>query len=143
MFHLIHPALVHFGIAFVVTGALLEAYGLARSSESARRLGAQILALGTLTIILMIASGYLAANTINLPDGAGPPLAKHERSGWILLGWLVLLQFWKAWYGGHLTRPQAMVYAAGLLLAAGWLVYTALLGGTLVYSLGVGVGQGS
>ena len=142
MLHLIHPALVHFGVTFVAVGALLEAYGHLREREQARRIGAPILVGGTLTLVLLIASGYVAANTIELPAGAASPLNMHERSGWILLAWLVVLQFWQGWHGGRLPRTQAVLYALGLLFAVAWLTYTAYLGGTLVYSYGVGVGQG-
>jgi uncharacterized membrane protein len=140
--HLIHPALVHFGVTFLVVGALLEAYGLLAGHEGARRLGAPVLALGTVILVLLIASGYVAANSIELPDGAAIALDAHERSAWILLGGLVLLQFWKAWDKGRLTPLQARMYACCLLIAAAWVAYTAFLGGTLVYSHGVGVGQG-
>ena len=141
MLHLIHPALVHFGITFVLVGTLAEAYGIFRTHETARRFGATVLALGTLSLVLLIASGYVAANTIELPEGAAEPLARHERSAWILLGGLVLLQFWKGWHRGELPPVSRVLYALGLLAAAGWLLYASFLGGTLVYSLGVGVGQ--
>ena len=141
MLHLIHPVLVHFGVAFVATGTLLESYGLFVDREAARRFGGLLWGIGTILFVAVIASGYVAANTIELPAAAGETLADHERQGWILLATLVLLQFWKGWYRGQLPRSQRRWYALALCLAAALLFYSALLGGRLVYGFGVGVGQ--
>jgi len=142
VFHLVHPALVHFGVAFIATGALLEAWGLLRGHESSRRYGAPLLVAGTIVLVAVIATGYLAANTIELQDAARPTLKEHERNGWILLAILVMLQFWKAWFGGSLPRTQEKLYAAALVLAVGWMAWSAYLGGTLVYTYGPGVSPG-
>ncbi len=141
MLHLIHPALVHFGIAFVATGAALESYGLLLDRETPRRYGAPLWGAGTVVIVAVIASGYFAANTIELPAGSARTLADHERQGWILLAVLVLLQFWKSWHRGRLPESQRLPYGLALAGAVGLLLYSALLGGRLVYGFGVGVGQ--
>jgi len=139
--HLIHPALVHFGVAFVAAGALLEGYGLVAESEPARRFGAPLWGFGTVWIVALIASGYVAANTVEMPAAARETLTDHERQGWILLGVLVLLQFWKGWHRGRLPRGQRPWFAIALFVAVALLFYGALLGGRLVYGFGVGVGQ--
>lgn len=141
MLHLIHPALVHFGVAFIATGALIEAFGWWTDREAARRYGAPLLAAGTVILVAVIATGYVAANTIELPPGALDSLKDHERQGWILLAAVVGLQFWKAWFGGRLPAGQRRIFAVALVLAVGLLLYGAWLGGRLVYTLGVGVGQ--
>ncbi len=141
MLHLIHPVLVHFGVAFVAAGALLESYGLFAERETLRRFGASLWGVGTILLVAVIASGYVAANTIDLPAAAVETLADHERQGWILLAALVLLQFWKGWHRGRLPEGQRRWYALALCLAAALLFYSALLGGRLVYGFGVGVGQ--
>lgn len=140
MLHLIHPVLVHFGVALVATGVLLESYGLLVDKEAARRFGGPLWGAGTVLLVAVIASGYLAANTIELPAGADEVLSDHERQGWILLAVLVLLQFWKGWHRGRLPEGQQRWYALALGLAAGLVFYSALLGGRLVYGFGVGVG---
>jgi uncharacterized membrane protein len=139
--HLVHPALVHFAVAFVTAGALLEAYRLFRGEEPAPRFGSSLLGIGTIVLVPVVASGYVAANTVDLPGGAAGTLAAHERQGWILLAALILLQFWKAWYRGNLPQGQRKPYALGLIVVAALLCYAAFLGGQLVYRWGVGVGQ--
>ena len=142
MIHLVHPALVHFAVAFIATGAVVEAYGLLRDREEPRRFGETLLVAGTLTLVAVIASGYFAANSITLPEGAAGTLDAHERNGWFLLAMLVLMKFWKGWVGGTLEGANRKAYAVALLAVAAWLAYSAWLGGTLVYTYGVGVGQG-
>ncbi len=141
MLHLIHPALVHFGVAFVSAGALLESYGLFLDREAARRVGASLWGVGSIFLVALIVSGYLAANTIELPAAARETLADHERQGWILLGVLVLLHFWKGWYRGRLPRGQWRWYALSLCATAALVFHGAWLGGRLVYGFGLGVGQ--
>ena len=128
-------------MAFVAAGAVLESYGLFVDREAARRIGASLWGAGTILLVAVIASGYVAANTIELPAAARETLADHERQGWMLLAALVLLQFWKGWHRGRLPRSQQPWYALALCLAVALLVYSALLGGRLVYGFGVGVGQ--
>jgi uncharacterized membrane protein len=142
MLHLFHPALVHFGVAFIAAGGLLEAWGLLRDHEPSRRHGAPLLAAGTLTLIAVIASGYVAANTIELREAARETLKLHERNGWVLLAALVLLHFWKAWSGGRLPRLQERLYALALVAVVGWMAWSAYLGGRLVYTFGTGVSSG-
>ena len=125
----------------MAAGALLESYGLFADREASRRFGASLWGAGTILLVAVIASGYVAANTIELSAAAGATLADHERQGWILLAALVLLQFWKGWHRGRLPAGQRRWYALALCLAAALLFYSSLLGGRLVYTFGVGVGQ--
>lgn len=140
MLHLVHPAFVHFGIAFVATGALLECYGLLADREPARRSGGQLWGVGTLVIVAVIASGRVAANSVDLPSAAVETLAAHERQGWVVLGALVILHFWKGWHRGQLPPGQRPWFALALVAAVALLLYSAILGGRLVYGFGVGVG---
>lgn len=139
MLHLLHPALVHFPIVFLVAGGLVEAFGIFARREGAERLGATLVLLGALFLIATIATGYLASNTVTPAPGAAGPLDDHERSALVLLGVVLVLTLWKAWGGGTVPPAQQIPYAIALLIGVGWTVYTALLGGRLVYGWGVGV----
>lgn len=139
--HLFHPVFVHFAIAFIVSGAALEAYGWACAHEKAKRWGGPLLVVGTLTLIPVLFSGYVAANTISVPAEAMSTVDAHERNGWILVALVVLAQFWKAWAQGRFEGATRWLYVALLLAILGCTVYSALLGGELVYFWGVGVGE--
>ena len=138
MWHLFHPAFVHFSVASIVAGGLIECWGIVRSSESAERRGSWLLLFGLITLVPTIASGYLAGNTVEMPQVAADVFGDHERNGWILLGALFATQFWKGWCGGRLpdsVRPLYAMLTLGVVLLA---AYSGWLGGQLVYGYGVG-----
>lgn len=140
MLHLIHPALVHFSVSLLILGGAVEAWALLTRREGPARFGSILVTCGTISLLPTIVTGYLAVNTVELPASAESVLDAHERNGLFLIGLFVGAQFWKGWFRGELPRAQrpfyAMLLIAGVLLAA----YSALLGGELVYKLGVGVG---
>jgi uncharacterized membrane protein len=146
MLHLIHPALVHFTVAFIVSGALVELWGIwhrhgPRSSIAARaeRWGGQMLVLGLASLVLTVASGYLAANTLPSPPTDDRLLAAHERNGWILLGLLLAGQFGKSWCGGRVAGAPARLYGALLVAVLVAVLWSAWLGGQMVYVQGIGM----
>jgi uncharacterized membrane protein len=139
MFHLFHPALVHFSVAFVVFGGTCEGVGQWLRHERLVRWGSSLLLVGLASLVPAIASGYLAANTLSLPGGTEPLLAAHERTAWFLLGLLLASQFWKAWCGGRIAPPLDRVYALVLLAVVALAGYGAFLGGRMVYAHGIGV----
>ena len=138
--HLLHPALVHFSIAFLVAGAAIESVGTLAARPAASRFGTVLLALGTVSVIVTLATGYLAANTLDIPAAAQATFEAHERNGWIVLALFGLGFFWRALYRGTLPPMQARLHAVYLLLAAAFVLYSGYLGAELVYDHGVGVG---
>ncbi len=139
-FHLLHPAVVHFSIAFLVAGAVIEAVGALGGRPAAARFGTLLLALGTVSVIVTLATGYLAANTLDIPAAAKATFDAHERNGWIVLALFGLGFFWKAMYRGELPPTQAKLHAVYSLAAAAFVIYSAYLGAELVYDHAVGVG---
>jgi uncharacterized membrane protein len=139
MLYLIHPAFVHFSVAFLILGSLVEAVGLLSEREPFSRFGGVLMIVGALSLVPTVITGYLAANTAPSADTARAWLDAHERSGWIVVGWFMATQFWKAWHRGRLPRGQRKFYAVLLIAGAVLTAYAALLGGRLVYGHGVGV----
>lgn len=140
MLYLLHPALVHFSVALLILGSLVEAVGLLSEREPLSRFGGVLVILGALSLVPTVITGYLAANTAPSADAARAWLDDHERSGWIVVGWFVATQFWKAWHRGRLPRGQRTFYAVLLVAGALLTAYAAVLGGRLVYLHAVGVG---
>ena len=139
MLHLIHPACIHFTVAFIVTGAACEVWGLLAERGGVQRFGSTLLLVGLMCLVPAIASGYLAANTLEFSESGARLLDSHERNGWILLAVLLASQFWKAWFRGEVPRAQRWPYAAVLIATLLLTVYSAFLGGSMVYGEGVGV----
>ena len=106
MLHLFHPALVHFSVAFLVTGAVCEALGIFKGREGLEKFGGTLVLLGTASLLPTLVTGFLAKNSIELPTGAAAVVELHERLE--LTGSALFLgsQFWKAWGGGRLAAGQ-------------------------------------
>lgn len=137
--HLLHPALVHFAIAFLVAGGLAESVGILARRERAERFGSVLVVLGTLALVLSVASGFLALNVVTLPPGSEDAMGAHERMGLVLLGTFLTLALWKGWHQGRIPEPQRPLYAVTLLGGVGMVLGAAWLGGVVVYGHGVGV----
>jgi len=142
LLHLIHPAIVHVTVAFLVAGGLSEAYGLLRRREGAERFGGLLVLWGTASLLVAVATGFLAENSLTLATGASREVDGHMRLGLIVLGTFLPLLVVKAWGRGRVPAAWRAWYAAGLLAGATLTAWTAFLGGKLVYELGVGVGVG-
>ena len=139
MLHLIHPALVHVTVAFLVIGGLVEAYGIRARRESAERFGGVLVVLGTASLVPTIVAGYLAENSLTLSVAGGEAVDNHERLGLVVLGVFVPLLLAKAWGRGRPPESWRGLYAALLLIGVAAAVGAATLGGIMVYELGVGV----
>jgi len=139
MLHLFHPALVHFSVAFLIFGALCEAWGLLALRPAAASFGGKLVVVGVLSLTLTVLSGYVAANSVSLTPEAQRLLDAHELNAWLVAGVYMAALFWKGWVRGELPREQRVLYALLLIAAAGLTAYSALLGGEMVYLHGAGV----
>ena len=141
MLHLVHPALVHFTVAFLVAGALLEAWGLLRERPAVARWGSGLTIAGTIVLVPTIAAGYLAANSLTVAEDAQHMLDRHESLGLMLLGFCLVLALARAWNRGRIEGGARVPFAFGLLAVAALAALAAFYGGQLVYGLGVGVAR--
>jgi uncharacterized membrane protein len=137
--HLIHPALVHVTVAFLIVGGLVEAYGIGRHNEAAARFGGALVVLGTAALVPTIIAGFLAENMISLRGGAVEAVDDHERFGLLAFGVFLPLLLMKAWGRGRPPDRFRGVYVAGLIVGVALVATAAYLGGLMVYALGVGV----
>lgn len=138
--HLIHPALLHFSVAFLVIGGLAEAWGLFAGRERAVWFGGVMVLFGTVSLVPTTVSGFLAINSLTLGPEANAAADIHERIGIAILGLFLVLLMWKGWHRGTIPAAQRTSYAVVLLAGVALVVYGAMLGGRLVYVHGVGVG---
>ena len=139
MLHLLHPALVHFSIAFLVTGAVCEASGIFKAREGLEKFGGTLVLLGTLSLFPTVVTGFLAKNSIAIPTGAMDVVALHERLELIASALFIGSQFLKAWGGGRLASGLRLPYALVLLVGVVVVVAGAATGGHMVYRHSVGI----
>jgi len=140
--HLVHAALVHVPVAFLVLGGLTEAIGLVGRSTRVARFGGGLVLVGAVAVVPTIATGFLAANVVTLSAEAYETLEAHERNGWFVLAAFAVLVIWKAWNRGEVPERMRIAYALALVAGVALVVWGAVLGGRLVYGHGVGVGAG-
>lgn len=139
MLNLLHPVLVHFSVAFLVTGGLCEALGIFKSHEPLERFGGTLVLAGTASLLPTVITGLLAEFSITIPAGANDAVSLHQRLGLATFGLFVVSQFWKAWGRGRLAAGQRLPYALVLLVGVVLVVAGAATGGHMVYRLAVGV----
>ena len=139
MLHLIHPVLVHFTLAFVVTGGVCEAAGIFRRNLRLESFGTTLVLMGTVALVPTVAAGLLAENTVSLMPGVRSDLDWHLRVSFVVLGVFLVAAVWKAWHRGALPASQRLPYALLLLLGVLLILISAYLGSELVYGHGVGV----
>ncbi|MEZ5924024.1 MAG: DUF2231 domain-containing protein [Hyphomicrobiaceae bacterium] len=144
---LIHPALVHFPIVFVISLLAVDVYAVWRGVPLTPHsgLGRASIILTALAALSAIAAFIFGDRAFDIALAAGTPeavLEPHEQMGTMttafIAGWAVLrgLAFWRQLAIGTLL-------AGGVVLAevvlVGLILTTALYGGQLVYEHGVGV----
>jgi uncharacterized membrane protein len=139
LLHLLHPALLHFSVAFVIVGGICEITGLLFKREAWDRFGGTLLLIGLASLVPTMISGYLAANTVMVAPAGQALLDVHEWNAWILLGLLLGAQFWKAWCRGQFGPAQQKIYALWIVAVVVFTFRAAWLGGQMVYLQGVGV----
>lgn len=137
--HLVHPACVHFTIAFLVAGGIAEAWGAVSGRAGMERFGGMLVLLGSACLLVTIVTGFVAANTVDLPARAAGAMELHERMG-LALGALFLVALaWKGWARGQIPERQKTAYAMLLAVGVTLVLGTAWMGGRLVYGEGIGV----
>lgn len=140
MSHL-HPMIVHFPIALLLVGFVLDLAGLISRRDFFIKAGFLLLILGSLGVVAAYFSGDVAADTLTKTDDLQQALEIHEESAEITLGLmagvsifrigLVLLKKFK----GAFCWVVLGLFALGVISV----VRTAYFGGTLVFKHAAGV----
>lgn len=131
----LHPAAVHFPIAFLTLGlAAAAAARLGRGPQWLNEAASWLLWLGTLAAWAALGLGLLAEEYVPHVPAAWKVLEEHETLAWWTAGLFTALSLWR-W-----RRPRAWetAFLLAWAVAAGVLVSTAWHGGELVFAFGVG-----
>lgn len=132
----IHPALVHFPIAFLLAGVVLDLYAIGCRRPDLVPVASRLLIAGLITGFLAVGSGLVAYGTVPTHTDES-----HRRMLWHLGAAVVTLAvFMLGILGRSVAAPRVprwtrVVTIAGSLV----LLVTAYLGGTLVFKYGTGV----
>ncbi len=132
----VHPLLVHFPIALLMTALLFD--GLALKRPQLHRVALWNLSLGTLGAGAAVWSGYQAADIAKHSFEIHQVMELHRKLGiaTLVLGSLVVI--WRLWKRDQLSPRFRLLTWLIMLAMTGTLGYGAHLGGRLVYEFGVG-----
>lgn len=136
--HEVHPALVHFPITLLPLSLGADFLGKVSGSPGLSQLGRQTIAPAAAAALLAGVSGMLAQEHVNLKsDASMQSLITHRNINLAATVGAGILA-WRRLSMNPKKKPSTRYLSAGLGLVAG-LVYTASLGGKLVYRDGLGV----
>jgi uncharacterized membrane protein len=133
----LHPALVHFPIAFFAAAVLLDVYAAWRRKRELLRPVAGLLAAGALTGLAAAAAGFIAYLTVPaLTDEARALLLWHFGLNAAALALLSVIAMTRWRYRDLTPSPDLRVLTALAVLAV---LVAAYLGGRIVYRGGAGI----
>ncbi|MCM8812173.1 MAG: DUF2231 domain-containing protein [Candidatus Omnitrophica bacterium] len=134
----LHPVFVHFPVALLLTSCGIEAAALALKRSAWHRVSIWNLALGTIGAAAAVVTGRMAQETAKHTFEIHQVMSLHEKLGYVVLGLCSAVLAWRLLRKDRLKTAYRWL-AWGLLLAAcGVMVFSAHLGGRLVYEFGVG-----
>ena len=143
-FELLHPATVHFPLALLLAGTLFTLLYVQGRGQAFATSAYHCLVAGWLGAVVTTIAGVIAA----VPQIFGPDALHADKVGWVnahaILGIAAVVVFGQALL--RIRRNRALLddavkrrsYIALLLGGSALLVAGGLLGGHLVYSLGLG-----
>lgn len=134
----IHPALVHFPIALLLCGVVLDLYAWWRRRSDLERVATGLLVAGVLTGILTALTGFLAWWTMPSSHTEEAHVLMYWHLGLqvaavVLFAWVVLVR-WRRRQSSPSSPSRTIGLVATALLAVG-----AYLGGHVVYHGGAGI----
>lgn len=132
----VHPAIVHFPIAFLLAAVAVDLWSVRRPREVLVRSAAGLYVAGVLSGILAAVAGVAAWLTAPHDASVHTAMIWHPVFAASSLALFTLVARWR-WKGR--TRPPAPLERAAAVAAAGLLLVAASLGGHLVFRGGAGV----
>ncbi|MBM4422723.1 MAG: DUF2231 domain-containing protein [Chloroflexi bacterium] len=139
MLNLLHPQLVHFPIALLLTSVALDWAGLIWKDKGFDKAGWLTLLLGLAATAFTILSGLMAAQSIPADSPALAALNPHRLLGiitFVLFG-LQAVCHWRNRAG--YTTGKRILHTAIQAISVAALIGVGYFGGELVYAFGVGV----
>lgn len=138
----LHPPIVHFAIALVITSVIFDFLGLVLKKESLKNAGFWTLMAGAIAVILAFITGHQAEELVEkFVEGtqAEKRLEIHETVGTILLGAVLILTGFRVF-----VSKKEDIRLMGIYILIGFIVMAIVglqgrIGGKLVYEEGLGV----
>ena len=134
----VHPLVVHFPIALLLTAVALDGAALLLKRGGLHRIALWNLSLWTVGAAVAVLTGLKAEDIAKHSFEIWRVLELHERLGITTLTLGLMTTGWRLRYRDRLTPRSRTLTFLAMLAMMGTLVYGAHLGGRLVYEFGVG-----
>jgi uncharacterized membrane protein len=136
----IHPLLVHFPIALLISFWMVDLIGSILKKPQRRYFASGLLYLGTLSTLVTVMTGFIAANSVAHDGEVHTLMERHKLLGLSVLTLAIILSGWRILAHEQLKEGANVCY---LVLSAGLfslILLGADIGGLMVYKYGVSVG---
>jgi len=138
----IHPMIVHFPIALLLTATLISFLAVIIKSkrEELKIVLYWIMILGALSVLAALASGlYEDARGVVHDDAIHKIMEVHKLLGFIITTAFVSVTLWFVFRKSKIQYRELLIITLFLVATSSVLVYSAYLGGKMVYEEGTGV----
>jgi len=137
----IHPITVHFPIALVLTATLISILALLIKPKRKELITVLywIMLLGSLSVLTALLTGIYESGKVVHNETIHEIMETHELLGYIVSASFILLTLWGLFKGKRLKVKELFMITSLLVATSGVLVYSAYLGGRMVYEEGAGV----
>ena len=137
--HPLHPMIVHFPIALLITSVLFDAASHMFTRDSLRDGALWLLILGLMGGIAASIAGDWAEEAAEKAGIAESLIETHESLAFATLAIFGLLFVWRLYLRNQFTRHTLAIYLLVATVGIGTLSATGYYGGDLVYEQGAGV----
>jgi len=137
--HPLHPMIVHFPIALLITSVLFDAASHIFKRESLRDGALWLLVLGLLGGIAASIAGDFAEEAAEKAGIAESLIETHESLAFVTMAIFGLLFLWRLILRNQFTGQLLAIYLLVATIGVGTLSATGYYGGDLVYEHGAGV----
>lgn len=135
----LHPLVVHFPIALLSLFFLLDLLGTWGDRADWRRAAGWFLHFGAVFAGFTVAAGLAAAGSVAHGGDVHEIMENHEHLGISVFLLAATLAIWRWFAKGRISGPANTLYLLCATILMGLLMFTADLGGLMVYKYGVAV----
>ncbi|MEE4198676.1 MAG: DUF2231 domain-containing protein [Bacteroidales bacterium] len=137
----LHPIIVHFPVALLISALLFAVLALIvkTKGEKFKEVFKWNLFLGSFASLLAVISGLIEEKTLVHNDAIHEILKVHELLGYITTGIFVVLSLWLIIRNSKLKGTEIKLIILILFSGVVIMAYSAHLGGKMVYEQGAGV----
>ena len=134
LLHELHPAVVHAPLALLPTATVADLIAVATGDKSWAKVGRRLWVAGTLSALFSGVAGLAASQEVKLQEPRARDMVfLHGLGNALITVGAIGVTLWRR------GRPPSVGQCAVGLVANAAAVYTATLGGMMVYELGVGI----